>query len=76
VTAFGWGIYIIDGPNWFMLSCLFLGFLVISGVIAILWWVVKRDISGAFAIGAYLVAVATAVLTVYFYAWTSPVVNK
>ncbi len=76
MTNFGWGIYIIDGPNWFTLSCVFLSILVITGVFSLLWSVVKGDISGGFAIGAYLVAVATAVLTVLFYAWTSPAVNK
>jgi hypothetical protein len=46
--------------------------LVASGLISIIWSIVRNDVSGGFSIGAYLVAAASAVLAFIFYWWTSP----
>jgi hypothetical protein len=67
--ATGWGIHIIDGPNWFTLSCLFLCMLFSSAVVAITWSVVRKDLQGGFAIGSFLVALQTTIVGITFQ-WT------
>lgn len=72
ISSFGWGVYIVDGPNWFLLSCVFLVILVGSGVLSVVWAIVQKDVSSGFTMGGYVVAVATALLTVTFFWLNSP----
>lgn len=53
----GWGVHIVEGPNWLAFSVLSELVLVLSAVVALTWSLLARDVSGGFAIGAYMVGV-------------------
>ncbi|MCJ1467445.1 hypothetical protein MMC07_006070 [Pseudocyphellaria aurata] len=63
----GWGIHIVEGPNWLLLTCTFIFMLLVSGVAAVVWSVIREDVQGGLAIGAYLVTVQTAIMTAFFF---------
>ena len=65
----GWGILIIEGLNKSALSWLTLLVIVLSGAISVCYAILARDTSGAFAIGAYMVAVLAALITALYYQW-------
>jgi hypothetical protein len=62
-----WGIYIVEGPNWYILSILVMIMFVASGIVGILWSVLMKDIQGGFGIASYLAAIATAAITAMFF---------
>ena len=66
----GWGLHIIEGPNWvaiwtagFCVTCL-------SGVVSMLWSIIRNDVSGGFGIGSWLVSVSTLAMMAYFSKWS------
>jgi len=59
----GWGVHIVEGPNWpafFVLSWLAIG---ASFVLALAYCAVAGDVSGAFGMASYLVGVVTVGVT-------------
>ena len=66
----GWGIHILESPNYHMISmALFIG-LALSGLLAVLWAVLTKDVQGAFSIGGYAVALQTAWMTAMYFKWS------
>jgi hypothetical protein len=65
----GWGIHIIEGPNWSLIGMLNLFMIVISGVAAGLWKLYMNDFQGAFGFAAWILMVVNAVLLVYVARW-------
>lgn len=51
-----------------MALALFVGLLV-SGVLAVVWAMVKEDVQGGFSIGTYVVALQTTWMTTMFFKW-------
>jgi len=66
----GWGIYVIEGPNWPIIRLWVFGGLHIIGVISVLWCTLRHDVQGGMAIGALLVALLVAYITVKVYGWS------
>ena len=65
--VFGWGIHIIEGPNKPVLSILVAVILVLSFLISVVYNVCTGNADSGFAIGQWIVAVLSAVLSaVYF----------
>ncbi len=62
----GWGVYIDEGPHLAKIYTI-LALLVLFGslLFAILFWALKRDVQGAFAVASYL----TSVLSLSLGAW-------
>lgn len=65
--GFGWGVHIIEGPNkpviaWFTAIILFVSFLV-----ALLYDILRQNADSGFAIGQWVVAVLTAVMTATYF---------
>jgi hypothetical protein len=50
-VAMSWRIRIIDGPNWFSLSCLFICTVVLFSSAEIFWAEVRTNLQGGFVIG-------------------------
>lgn len=68
----GWGLDITEGLNWFLMTCVVICLLIGTGVFAAIWTVLRHgDIQDGFAIGQYLVAVETAVMSALIIKWTS-----
>lgn len=66
----GWGIHIVESPDYYVISALvFLG-LVVSGVLALLWAVLTKDVQGAFGIGSYFVTVQAACMATLYFKWS------
>ena len=66
--VFGWGIHIIEGPNKPMLSILVAVILTLSFAISVIYDVCTGNADSGFAIGQWIVAVLSAVLTaIYFH---------
>lgn len=59
----GWGIHIIEGPNWHALGVLTMIFNVLSLAIASIHSVVRSDVSSGFAVGSFFLAVETMIVT-------------
>ena len=59
----GWGVHIVEGPNWHAFTLLIIIFNFLSLLIAFIYSVVKIDVSGGFAVGSYFIAVETMVVT-------------
>ncbi|MCJ1395077.1 hypothetical protein MMC18_007958 [Xylographa bjoerkii] len=53
----GWGVHVVEGPNWVAFSVLSEIVLLLSGVLALGWSLLARDVSAGFTVGAYVVAV-------------------
>lgn len=54
-----WGIWIIDGPDYTLLSLFAVIGVLAATVITCIWWGVIGDVQGATGIGQYLLAVMT-----------------
>jgi hypothetical protein len=67
--SMGWGIHIIEGPNKFAIYCATLCIILISGLVAILWAVIRHDIQGGFGIGAWMTSVLGLILMIYSTKW-------
>lgn len=65
---FGWGIHVIEGPNKPVLAALVAGILTVSFVVSVVYDLCTGNTDSGFAIGQWLVAVLSAVLSaVYFH---------
>lgn len=65
----GWGVHIIEGLNkTSVLLCSLVG-LLISGIVAVVWAVVKDDVQGGFGIGAWLTSVQAIVVMLVVTKW-------
>lgn len=65
----GWGILIIEGPNKVAMTWLTGIVVTLSGVVSVVYAVVKNDVSGGFAIGAYVIAFWVAWMTAFYFQW-------
>jgi hypothetical protein len=65
----GWGIHIIEGPNWFVVGMINLFMMTLSGLAAGLWKLYMDDFQGAFGFAGWIVGVVNAVLFVYIARW-------
>lgn len=65
---FGWGVHIIEGPNKPMIAWLATAIIFISFIVALVYDLARHNDDSGFAIGQWIVAVLSAVLTaVYFH---------
>lgn len=53
----GWGVHLVEGPNWMAFSIVSEIVLVMSLLLSVVYSVFTRDVSAGFTMGAYLVAV-------------------
>ncbi|KAI0541584.1 hypothetical protein GGR58DRAFT_498085 [Xylaria digitata] len=59
---YGWGVYIVEGLNTFLVSLLLIGFVALVTVIVFLWSALRGDVQGGTGIGQYgLAAMGTIV---------------
>jgi hypothetical protein len=65
----GWGIHIIEGPNWTLIGMLNLFMMVMSGIAAGLWKLYMNDFQGGFGFAAWILGVVNTVLLVYVATW-------
>jgi len=66
----GWGVHIMESLGHYVTSILvFLG-LVITGVLAMLWAVLTRDVQGTFGIGSHCVTVQAACMAMLYFKWS------
>ena len=63
----GWGIQILEGPNWPLFWTFTTICTLLSGLIAGLFAWLKRDTASGVAIGAWLTAVQTMIVTTVFF---------
>jgi hypothetical protein len=63
---FGWGVHIVEGPNWLALYLFALGFVTLSGILAVVYSALTKDVSSGFAVGAYVVTVLTLAATLQY----------
>ena len=66
----GWGIHIIEAPDYYIISALVLLGLAVSGALAILWAVLMKDVQGAFGIGSYVATVQAAWMATVYFKWS------
>lgn len=59
----GWGVHIVEGPNWHALAVLIIIFGVLSLAISLLYSAVTSDVSSGFALGAFFIAAETMMVT-------------
>src|SRR5277367_5290823 len=52
--AIGWGIHIVEEPNWYAFGLVAIAVLAFSGVLSVVYSVCARDVSGGFGVGAYM----------------------
>jgi hypothetical protein len=52
----GWGIHIIEGPNWTIIGVANVVMMIMSGVAALLWNFFKHDFQGAFGFAGWITA--------------------
>ena len=66
---YGWGIHIVEGPDWVMFVIINLFMVTMSGVAAFLWTLYKNDFSGVFTFAAWIVMVINSVMLGYIAKW-------
>jgi hypothetical protein len=66
----GWGIHIVEGPDWVTFFIINLIMAIMSGVAALLWTLYKHDFSGAFTFAAWILMVVNAGMLGYMAKWT------
>ena len=66
----GWGIYIVETANLYVIFLALLMGLLLSGILAVVFAAVAGDVQGAFSIGAYLVAVLTVWMSAMYFKWS------
>ena len=66
----GWGIHIIEGPNWVAVWLVALCITCTSGVFRTLWAVYRSDVSGAFGVASWISSVLTILMMVCFSQWS------
>ena len=67
--CFGWGVHIIEGSNWFAITSLMFILVLLSGILSVLYSVLRKDVAAGFAIGAYCVTTVTLAVTVGYLRW-------
>lgn len=67
----GWGIEILEGPNWLLFCFVMVLILLFSGAVAVICSHYTADKPTGIAIGAWLTAVQTMAVTSLFFKWTS-----
>lgn len=65
----GWGIHIVEEPNWYAYAFFAHIIVLLSGVLSLIYAVLGRDISSAFAMGAYILTVLTLYVTLGYLKW-------
>lgn len=65
----GWGVQIVEGPNWHALAVLMAILIVLSLAIASIYSAVTKDVSSGFSVGAFFIAAEAMVV-----AWVLAVV--
>jgi len=65
----GWGILVVEGLNTALVTFLTFLMLILSGVISVVYSIWKNDVSGGFAIGAYIAALWAALITALYFQW-------
>jgi len=65
----GWGIHIIEGPNVAAIAFLTSVVMVLCGIGSTVYGVVRKDVSGGFAIGAFVVAMWGSTMATLFFQW-------
>lgn len=63
----GWGLYIIEGPNWYVLTWLTLIFVVFSVALALVYSCVTRDVSSGFTVGSFVLGALAVIGTTLSY---------
>lgn len=63
----GWGVYIIEGPNWTGISWLGAVVMTCSVVVAVIYSCVTGDASSGFTIGAFIMSLWVSWLTAFYY---------
>ena len=66
----GWGIHIVESANLYVVLSALLAGLTLSGILAVVFAAVTKDVQGAFSIGAYLVAVLTVWMSAMYFKWS------
>ncbi|MCJ1438964.1 hypothetical protein MMC27_008354 [Xylographa pallens] len=66
----GWGLHIIEGPNWVAIWTAAFCVTFVSGVFSTLWSILRNDVSGGFGIGSWLVSALTLGIMAYFSKWS------
>lgn len=61
--AIGWGVHIVEGPNWNALAVLTTIFVISSLVLALVYSLAMNDVSTGFTMGSFLLAAQTLVVT-------------
>ena len=64
--AHGWGIHIIEGPNGRAILTFTVMSTVLSFAVALVWSILKDDVSGAFGIAAFIIASANVLIFAFF----------
>ena len=65
----GWGILIVEGPNWFLFWTAMIICLVVNGLLIGLYSRFRNDNPSGVAIGSYLLSIQAMGLTAMFYKW-------
>ncbi|KAI1127226.1 hypothetical protein F5Y10DRAFT_266299 [Nemania abortiva] len=68
-VPYGWGVYIVEGLNTFLVSQLLLGVVAIMTLIVLLWSSLKRDIQGGTGIGQYGLAAMGTIFAICALSW-------
>lgn len=59
----GWGVQIVEGPNWHALAVLTVMFVMMSVALALMYSFMTRDVSSGFTVGSFVMAAETLVVT-------------
>lgn len=68
-ASFGWGIHIDEGPDFAAIFKANFAVLVLSGMAAGLWTLLKHDFQGAFGFACWIIAVVNSLLLAYMFKW-------
>lgn len=66
---FGWGIHIVEGPNWYAFAFLACTIVTLSGVLSVIYAILRQDISSAFGMGSYIISVLALFVTLAYLNW-------
>lgn len=59
----GWGVHVVEGPNWCAVAVLAVVFVVMSLGLALACSLATGDVSGAFTVGSFVLAAETLIVT-------------
>lgn len=66
-AALGWGIHIDEGPNYKVIFFINFVALIISGIIAVVWSLMKKDFQGAFGFASWFISSVNALMLTLMY---------